>query len=78
MADKSIKATAERTSLSPGRLFLRRFSRNRAAVTSAVILAVLYLSALLAGFIAPYAMDRQNRQAPFHQPIGIRWSDESG
>lgn len=78
MADKSIKATAERTGLSPGRLFLRRFSRNRAAVTSAVILAVLYLSALLAGFIAPYAMDRQNRQAPFHQPIGIRWSDESG
>jgi len=78
MADKSIKARIEHTSLSPGRLFLRRLGRNRAAVASAAILAILYLSALLAGFIAPYAMDRQNRQASFHQPIGIRWSDECG
>lgn len=47
-------------------------------MASAVVLVLLYLTAILAGFIAPYAMDRQNRLAYHHPPVRLHWRDGSG
>ena len=54
--------------LSPWQLFWRRLRSRRIAMVGGVILIVLYLMALLAGFIAPYNYDRQDRDRFFHPP----------
>jgi len=54
--------------LSPQQLFWRRLRRRRAAMGGACILGVLYLLALLAGFVAPYHYERQDRLRFFHRP----------
>lgn len=38
-----------------------------------LILIVLYVLALLAGFVAPYHYDRQDRDRFFHRPTAIHW-----
>src|SRR6266850_5515492 len=59
--------------LSPSQLFWRRLRRQRIAVVGAVILAVLYTVALLAGFIAPYHYERMDRQRFFHPPTWLQF-----
>lgn len=59
---------------SPWRIFWRRLRRQRLAVAGGAILAVLYAIALLAGFIAPYGYERQDRERFFHQPMTLRFS----
>ena len=54
--------------LSPSQLFWRRLRRQRLAVIGAIILAVLYVMAVLAGFIAPFHFERMDRQRFFHSP----------
>jgi peptide/nickel transport system permease protein len=56
----------------PGRLFWRRLRRQRLATLGGVILLILYGLALLAGFVAPYSHERQDRERFFHPPIGLR------
>ena len=58
----------------PWRIFWRRLRRQRIAVIGAVILVVLYLAALFAGFIAPYGYERQDRDRLFHPPSALRFS----
>jgi len=53
----------------PLRLAWRRFRRDRAALAGACVLGLLYLGALLAGFLAPYAYDHQHREHGFHPPM---------
>jgi peptide/nickel transport system permease protein len=64
-ADHAVEQTAQavghtgppaprRRSSSRGRLYLRRFLRNRGAVAGAVILALLILFALFGGLLTPY------------------------
>jgi peptide/nickel transport system permease protein len=55
--------------LSPWQLFWRRLKQRRIAMVGGVILVVLYFVALLAGFIAPYSFQRQDRDRFFHPPI---------
>jgi peptide/nickel transport system permease protein len=59
--------------LSPWQLFWLRLKRRRIAMIGGVILIVLYLVALLAGFIAPYHFDRINKNGFFHPPAWPRW-----
>jgi peptide/nickel transport system permease protein len=61
-------------SASPWRLFWRRLRRQRMATLGGVILIVLYLLALFAGFVAPYSYDRQDRERFFHPPITLRFA----
>jgi peptide/nickel transport system permease protein len=56
---------------SPGRLFWRRLKRQRIAAVGAGLLLVLYTLALLAGFIAPYHYERQDRDHFFHPPTRL-------
>ena len=58
--------------LSPWQLFWLRLKRRRIAIVGGVILVVLYLVALFAGFIAPYHYDRINKNGFFHTPVWPR------
>jgi peptide/nickel transport system permease protein len=58
--------------LSPWQLFWRRLKRRRIAMAGGVILIVLYLVALFAGFIAPYSYDRLDTNYSFHPPLWPR------
>jgi peptide/nickel transport system permease protein len=60
--------TAEQP-LSPWQLFRRRLKQRRIAMAGGVILIVLYLVALFAGFVAPYSYDHLDTNYSFHQPI---------
>ena len=60
--------TAEQP-LSPWQLFRRRLKQRRIAMVGGVILIVLYLMALLAGFVAPYSYDHLDTNYSFHPPI---------
>ena len=55
----------------PWRLFWRRLKRQRTAMAGGIILIVLYLMALLAGFVAPYSYERQDRDRFFHSPTKL-------
>ena len=58
--------------LSPWQLFWRRLKQRRVALVGGATLILLYLTALLAGFIAPYSYERQDRDRFFHPPIWPR------
>src|SRR5215471_3687838 len=58
--------------LSPWRLFWRRLKQKRVAMFGGAILVLLYFVALLAGFVAPYSYQRQDRARFFHPPIWPR------
>jgi peptide/nickel transport system permease protein len=65
--------------LSVRQLMLRKFLRNRMAVVSAVVLAVLYMTAIFAGFVAPYSARTSDSSLTFSPPMPIRFYDpESG
>jgi peptide/nickel transport system permease protein len=65
---------------SPSRILWLKLRRNRTAMIGLYILAVMYVSALLAGFLAPYRYDNSRHDLPFHPPmIGrIHFFDEQG
>ena len=83
-----MSAPATTAPLSPRQLFWRRLRARRAAMAGGVILAVLYLVALLAGFVAPYHYESDDRDRFFHPPIlpqldGLRlvvprWEEKEG
>jgi len=63
---------------SPAWLFWRRFRRNRAAVTGAVLLALFHALAALAAFVAPYPQDEMDRARFYHPPQALHWRDAAG
>ncbi|MBU6401035.1 MAG: ABC transporter permease, partial [Verrucomicrobia bacterium] len=58
---------------SPWRVLWRRLRRQRIATLGGGLLVALYGMALLAGFVAPYGYERQDRDRFFHPPIWPRW-----
>ena len=60
-------------SISPRQMFWQRLRQRRTALAGGAILAGLYLMALLAGFVAPYHYERQDRDRFFHPPTALRW-----
>src|SRR5208282_6283946 len=69
-----IRNRAAEQPLSPWQLFWRRLKQRRIAMAGGVILIVLYLVAIFAGFVAPYSYDRQDRDRFFHPPTSPRLS----
>ena len=55
--------------LSPWRLFWQRLKKRKIAMTGGIILIVLYIIAIFAGFIAPFRYDTTHPNAFFHQPV---------
>lgn len=74
MTDAALKTeVAAKGDFGPGplRLGWRRFTRSRTGVVGGVILVLLYLVALTADFLAPYAITTQHR-AVYQPPQPIR------
>jgi peptide/nickel transport system permease protein len=65
---------------SPWQMFWLKLRRNRTAMTGLYILAVLYLGAILAGFISPYSYTHINERYGYHPPMltRIHIFDEKG
>lgn len=59
-------------------LMWRKFKKHRLALLGGTILAVLYLSALFCGFIAPIDRHKRNAEYAFCPPQGIHFRDEEG
>ncbi|HTX21883.1 MAG TPA: ABC transporter permease [Candidatus Aquilonibacter sp.] len=72
---RSISTAEAKAPLSPWQLFWQRLKRRRIAMTGGMILIVLYLVALFAGFVAPYRYDHLDTDYSFHPPI---WPKLSG
>jgi peptide/nickel transport system permease protein len=69
-----------RRGLSPSQIIWKKLRRNRTAMFGLFTLIVLYLSAILAGFLAPYKYDNAAHDFPFYPPMlaRIRIHDEQG
>src|ERR1700722_3684491 len=57
---------------SPWQIFWQRLRHQRIATLGGIILVILYLMALFAGFIAPYGYERQDRDRFFHRSMALR------
>jgi peptide/nickel transport system permease protein len=55
----------------------QQFSRSKVAIVGGVILIFLYLTAIFAGFLAPYGLNEYSRRPnfSFHPPTKIHWID---
>ncbi|MBT4496138.1 MAG: ABC transporter permease [Gemmatimonadetes bacterium] len=60
------------------RLAWIKFRRNKVALAAGVILALLYLTTLFCGFIAPYETDHRFAQRPFVPPQAIHLFSDQG
>ena len=65
-----------RYSLSQWQLMWRKFVRNRAAFTGAIVIALFYLTALFAGFVAPYTLTTRFRDRIYIPPQRIYFFDQ--
>ncbi len=59
-------------SRSPAQIIWMKLKRNRLAMVGLYILAVFYLAAIFAGFLAPYKYDNAVHDFPFHPPMLAR------
>ncbi len=58
------------------RLMLRKFIRNRAAVAGGIIIALFYLAALFADFLAPYTLTTRFTKHIYMPPQVVRFLNE--
>jgi len=63
---------------SPWRVFRRQMRRSPLAIAGGGVLALFYLLALFAPFIAPYTQEEMDRDRYFHPPQAIHWSGPDG
>ena len=56
--DLSLSDDRRVKTLSPGALVVKRFMRNRVAVTGLVILAIMFIFSFIGGVISPYKQDQ--------------------
>ena len=64
--------------ISVRRLMWLRFKRNRLALIGCVVLILMYLAAIFAGFIGPYGLRETHAQFAASPPILPRFVDEAG
>ena len=75
--DGAVSGAEERLYLaSQWQLIWLKFRRHRLAIVGGSILALLYLLALLADFVAPYSSERRFQEAVYHPPSRIRVVDQ--
>lgn len=70
-ADVEAIMVADPRLASPWHIFWQRLRKRRTAMAGGVILIILYLLALFAGFVSPYHFERQDRQRFFHRPMAL-------
>src|SRR6266545_317267 len=62
----------------PARLAWKRFRRHRPGMAGLVILAILYLMAIFADFLAPYHYTNEERELTWAPPTWLTFSDAKG
>jgi peptide/nickel transport system permease protein len=69
--------TTQRVSKSQARIVWEQFRKHKAAVIGGGVLIVMYLTAVFAGFLAPYGINEYRRSpvAAFRPPTKIHWID---
>ncbi|MDI7277523.1 MAG: ABC transporter permease [Anaerolineae bacterium] len=60
------------------RLMWRKLRRHRLAIAGGCIIALLYLIAILADFVAPYGPEQRFAKYPYHPPTSIHLIDPEG
>lgn len=62
---------------SQGQIVWEQFRRHKAALVGGWILVFMYLSAIFAGFLAPYGINeyRRSPSAAFRPPTQVHWTD---
>ena len=70
--------TVETDVISVRRLMWLRYKRNRLALIGSVVLIVMYLAAIFAGFIGPYGLRETHEKFPASPPLLPRFVDEEG
>src|SRR5258706_15160249 len=63
---------------SPGRVFWRQMRKSPLAIAGGALLALFYLVALIAPFVAPYPQEEMDRERYFHPPQTLHWVDANG
>jgi peptide/nickel transport system permease protein len=73
-------ASADSASLpgSPARIFWRQLKKSPIAIAGAAVLAVFYVVAVFAPFLAPYSQEEMDRQRYFHPPQRLHLIDSRG
>ncbi|HEX3797987.1 MAG TPA: ABC transporter permease [Verrucomicrobiae bacterium] len=72
-ADAELLAQSGAGMESPWRVFWQRLRHQRIAIFGGIVLVILYLASLFAGFIAPYSFEHYDRDRIFHRPTALRW-----
>lgn len=78
---KAVTAAADREderryALSQWSLMWRKFVRNRAALVGGIVIALFYLGALFANFLAPYTLTTRFRDRLYLPPQTVHFFDE--
>jgi peptide/nickel transport system permease protein len=76
LARKSLNEARRGAARTPWQIFWKEFRKSRTAMLGAVILILLYGSALFADFLSPYSMKRQNRDLGYVQPYRVHLGGE--
>ncbi len=56
----------------------KRLRRHKIAVAGGIVVIILYLAVIFAGFLSPYHPNRTFRQHFYHPPTRIQFTDEDG
>lgn len=59
-------------------LYLRRFRKHTLGKVGAVVLAVLYVTALFADFLCPFTMDWNDKRKSYHPPTAVHFFADVG
>lgn len=75
--ERSAGAPAQRVSKSQGQIVWEQFRKHKAALVGGAVLIIMYLTALFAGFLAPYGINEYRRLpvAAFRPPTQIHWTN---
>mgnify|MGYP001029484456 CR=1 FL=1 len=67
----------QRVSKSQGQIIWEQFRKHKSALVGGVILIIMYLTAVFAGFLAPYGINEYRRTpvAAFRPPTPVHWTD---
>lgn len=67
----------QRKSRSQSDIVWQQFRKHKMALVGGVILIIMYIFTIFAGFLAPYGMNEYRRfpSTPFHPPTQIHWRD---
>ncbi len=66
---------ASGASKSQGKIIWEQFAQHKSAIVGGVVLILMYLTAVFAGFLAPYGMNEYRRSptAAFRPPTQVHW-----